>query len=176
MPALNCEHARLASPSNELKRWDRNKLQATLGTRLDGLTTSPAGITRTPPRHVEAHPAPASADPYGMAAAIERMGRVIGRGMMPLAANQQRMDEAMALQRKKELGKRNSTITTSLSSRVGPTGLTSRTSRPSGAKPSRAMGGRRTRPTCSRRCGCGRRLWDTRSTHPSTRVKHTWNR
>ena len=106
VPALNCEHARLARPSNELKRWDRNKLQATLGTRLDGLPTSPAGTTRTPLRHVRAHPAPASADPYGMAAAIERMGWVIGQGMMPLATNQQRMDKAMALQRKKDLGKK----------------------------------------------------------------------
>ena len=93
VPAISCEHSRLARPSKELCRWDRNKLQATLGPRLERLLTSPTGPTRIPPRHVEAHTAPSSVDPFNIAAAIERMGREIGRGMMPLAMNQQRMDK-----------------------------------------------------------------------------------
>ena len=40
-----------------------------------------------------------------MVAAIERMGREVGRNMMPLAVNQQRMEETLAFQKKKELGK-----------------------------------------------------------------------
>ena len=79
---------------------------------MDGLPTSPAGPTRTLPRHVRAHPAPASLDPFNVVAAIERMGREIGRGMMPLVMNQQRMDETLALQKKKELGKGSWTTTT----------------------------------------------------------------
>ena len=106
VPAMNCEHSRLARPSGELRRWGRKKLQATLGPQLEGLLTSPAGPTRTPPRHVGAHPAPISADPFNMAAAIERMGLEIGRGMRTLTMNQQRMDKTFALHKKKELGKK----------------------------------------------------------------------
>ena len=78
VPAMNCEHSRLARPPSKLWWWDRNKLQATLGPRLDGLPTSPTGPTRTLLRHVGAHPAPASADPFNMVAAIERMGWDLG--------------------------------------------------------------------------------------------------
>jgi hypothetical protein len=53
-----------------------------------------------------AHPAPAGVNPYNMAAAIEKMGREIGRSMAPLALNQQRMEETMAYHKKKELGKK----------------------------------------------------------------------
>ena len=41
-----------------------------------------------------------------MVTAIERMSREIVRGMIPLVMNHQRMDKMLALQKKKELGKR----------------------------------------------------------------------
>ena len=95
IPAMSCEHSRLARPSNELRRWGQNKLQATLGPRLNGFPTSPTGPTRTPSRHVGAHLAPARSYPFNMAAAIEQMGREIGRNLMPLAVNQQRTEESL---------------------------------------------------------------------------------
>ena len=78
VPSTNCKHSRLARLSSKLRRWDRIKLQAMLGPRLDGLPTIPTGPTRTLRRHVGAHPAPASADPFNMVAAIERMGWDLG--------------------------------------------------------------------------------------------------
>jgi hypothetical protein len=41
-----------------------------------------------------------------MVAAIEKMGREIGRSITPLAVNQQRMEETLAYQKKKEFGKK----------------------------------------------------------------------
>ena len=68
-----------------------------------------------------------------MAAAIERMGLEIGRGMRTLTMNQQRMDKTFALHKKKELGKKDlDDDLAKLKARDGHTGQTSKTFRRSG--------------------------------------------
>jgi hypothetical protein len=59
-----------------------------------------------PSRHIRVHPALSGPDPFGMAEAIEKIGRVIGRSLVPLASNQQQMEETIVYQRKKYLGRK----------------------------------------------------------------------
>ena len=104
-PALNCKHLRLTRPSAELRQWGRKKFLATVGPRQIGAQSQAVGGP-PPPRHLRAHPAPGGMDPYNMMAAIKKMDQEIGRSMAPLALNQQRIEETMAYQKKKELGKK----------------------------------------------------------------------
>ena len=59
-----------------------------------------------PPRHLGVHPALWRLDPYSMMTAIERIGKETGRSMTPLAMHQQRTEETIAYQKKKEPGKK----------------------------------------------------------------------